>query len=126
MCVINGNDGTANGSEIIISVAHAIIKPRTLAEYSWTGKSGIKGVSKMRFDGYNQIIGLIHSVCRLADQKYALARCKYDMTYKVFKYAKNRCIYFGIPIGSKRSNLIYSFDSLDLPKLSKKDLQMIS
>lgn len=88
--MINGNDGNKNGADVILSIVNAVIEPSTLTVFSWSGKSGIKGATKNRFDGYTQIIGLFYSVCRLADRKYAYTDCTKDLTYKVFKYAKMR------------------------------------
>lgn len=90
LSIINGDEGTRKGGDTIMSVIDAIIDPRTLAEYSWSGKSGQKGVVQKRFDDYTQIINLIYTVCRIADQKYAYKDCRSDLVYKVFKYAKSR------------------------------------
>lgn len=54
--------------------------------FTWTGKTK-KGKRKIAFRRYKEIVNLIYAVVRRADSSYSMGTCKYDLTYRVLKYA---------------------------------------
>lgn len=90
LCVINGENGNQKGGKIINSVIDSIVHRESQHLFSWTGRSSPGMKPKVAFSEYKELIGLIHAVCRRADETYSRKDCERDLTYKVFKYAKTK------------------------------------
>lgn len=88
--VIHGEDGKQNGNEIIVSIINALINPCVIAEFTWTGKTNVKGNKKYAFEKYKGIQRLVFAVCRYADHTYSKEKLEHDFVYTVFKYAVSR------------------------------------
>lgn len=86
LSAINGRDGTKNGEKIMKSLFEVVIDAELQKECFWTGKSGIKGVTKTQFRNYTEVIALLYAVIRLADADYTVVKCRKDITYKVLKH----------------------------------------
>lgn len=84
---INGNSGSLDGSKILASIVHAIVTPDLLSQFTMTGKTGNKDVTKEKFKIYVNIIDIIWRVASAADASYTKHKFTNDFTYKIIKYA---------------------------------------
>lgn len=84
---INGNSGSLDGSKILASIVHAIVTPDLLSQFTMTGKTGNKDVTKEKFRIYVNIIDIIWRVASAADASYTKHKFTNDFTYKIIKYA---------------------------------------
>lgn len=71
-----------DGGKILTNIVEAIIEPKTLSTYTWSGKN-----NKLKFKINDKILKLIYELAYAADKKYTKAAFDSDMVKKVFKNA---------------------------------------
>lgn len=120
LTIINGEGGEKKGEKIVKSVFDAIIDSKIKHIFTWTGKSS-DGKTKIAFPGYKEIIGLICSVIRRADQNYTLKGCEHDLIYKVLKYGCVKPLNSQTASTSASQNLV-SVMTTSQPEIDSKQL----
>lgn len=83
---IGGCSGKAEAVKVLEPLVHSLISPKMLAATSWSGK-GKPGEKKIPLSQYQNIIHLISTVCREADDSYTHMKCVDDLKYRILKYA---------------------------------------
>lgn len=76
-----------DGKKILASIVYAVIAPDLMSQFTMTGKSGNKSITKEKFKKYVNIINVLWRVANAADDSYTKARFEHDLTYKIMKYA---------------------------------------
>lgn len=86
---LNGDSGTLAARKIIKSLVHHIIKPETLALFTWTGKTASKHSRKFAFKEYTQTLAVIYEKLLAADSNYTKLQFSNDCVNKIMKHAFN-------------------------------------
>lgn len=68
-------------------VTLALISEECLAQFTWTGKAGKKGIKKNKFNCLKLIHAIIVAALSKLDSSYNLETFKNDMVNHVIKYA---------------------------------------
>lgn len=87
---IYGTSGRKECKKIITGITHKIIAPEFISKITWSGRSGIKGVKKIRLDKYENIVQLICDVCMAADRTADEEKVYHELKYTALKYAHAR------------------------------------
>lgn len=87
MMKVNGDNGQLDASKIIKKFVVSIFDAKLLAQFTWSGKSGEKGVRKFVFKDYKSIVQIIRRTMMACDSSYTELQFEQDMVKKVMKVA---------------------------------------
>lgn len=73
--------------KILGSVVYAIIAPELMCQFTMTGKTAIKNVTKNRLKTYVNILNISWRVINAADASYTKGQFEKDITSRIVKYA---------------------------------------